>query len=90
MVYCMWQQLSCENNALLFLIIFGLYSLLHNCKVYSCITNYYSNIASFYLIFSTLCDLHMLAVIESVDELRFIYVPKNSNLLPQEKFLSNI
>ena len=75
MVFGMWQQLSFGNNALFFLIIIGLYSVLHNCKVYSCFTNYFSNIASFYLIFSTLCDLCMLPVIESVDEMRFNYIP---------------
>jgi len=38
-IFCMWQQLSFGNNALFFLIIIGLYSVLHNCKVYFCITN---------------------------------------------------
>jgi len=84
-VFCMWQHLSCGNNAFLFLIIIGIYSVLHNCKIYSCVSNYCSDIASFYLIFSTLCDLRVLPVIESVDELRFNYIPKYSNLIPQEK-----
>jgi len=85
-VICKWQQLSCGNSSLLFLIIIGLYAVVHNSKVYSCITNYCLNIASFYLIFSTLCDLCMLPVIESLDELRFSYISKCSNMIPQENF----